>query len=120
MAGAGLIDADPDGCRGDRCDYAAHHLRGTHLRHYCRHCRRASGWADYHLDLFTTKVAARRYFIEGATQNIATITMIILLMGVYGVLKEYGLLDQLVAKLDNLVGNSPRSTELTMFGFTWF
>lgn len=71
-------------------------------------------------DLFSIEGgSAQGILIEGATQNIATITMIILLMGVYGVLKEYGLLDQLVAKLDNLVGNSPRSTELTMFGFTW-
>jgi Na+/H+ antiporter NhaC len=71
-------------------------------------------------DLFFIEgMGAKGILVEGAIQNIDTIAMIILLMGAYGVMRAYGVLDTLIGKLDGVVGRSPRDTELTMFGFTW-
>ncbi|KGJ87864.1 Na+/H+ antiporter NhaC family protein [Thalassotalea sp. ND16A] len=57
--------------------------------------------------------------VEGATSNLDTIVMIVLMMGAYGVLREYGLLDSLISSLKGSWGNTPRNTELTMFGIGW-
>ena len=63
--------------------------------------------------------SARGILIEGATTNVDTIVMIVLLMGTYGILKAYGLLDALVNKLTSSFGSTPRRVELTMFGCAW-
>ena len=71
-------------------------------------------------DLFSVEgMGAKGILVEGAIQNIDTIAMIILLMGAYGVMRAYGILDSLIGRLGGVVGSSARGTELTMFGFTW-
>jgi Na+/H+ antiporter NhaC len=57
--------------------------------------------------------------IEGTLENVDTVVMIIMMMGAYGVMRAYGLLDELVARIMQTTGNSPRSGELTMFGIGW-
>ena len=63
--------------------------------------------------------AAKGILIEGAITNVDTIVMIVLLMGTYGILRAYGLLDRVIASLQTALGRSPRGVELTMFGFAW-
>ncbi len=53
---------------------------------------------------------------EGAQSNIDTVMLIVLMMGAYGLLREYGLIDLMVSKLANSMTNTPRNTELTMLG----
>lgn len=53
---------------------------------------------------------------DGVQANIDTVILIVLMMGGYGLMRHYGLIDNLVAKLSNSLTNSPRNTELTMFG----
>jgi len=53
---------------------------------------------------------------DGAQANIDTVMLIVLMMGGYGLMRHYGLIDALVAKLSRSLTNSPRNTELTMFG----
>ena len=69
--------------------------------------------------LYVDGMNARGIIVEGAIQNLDTVVMIVILMGAYGVMREYGLLDSLIGRLKGLAGNSPRGTELTMFGLTW-
>jgi len=57
--------------------------------------------------------------VEGATSNLDTIVMIVLMMACYGVLRAYGILDRIVSGLRASVGNTVRATELTMFGVGW-
>ncbi|WP_206486279.1 Na+/H+ antiporter NhaC family protein [Thalassotalea sp. G2M2-11] len=57
--------------------------------------------------------------ITGVIKNLETIIMIILMMGAYGILKSYGLLDCLVSKLGQVFGKTTRQSELSMFGITW-
>ena len=57
--------------------------------------------------------------IEGALQNLDTIVMIIMLMGAYGVMRAYGILDRVVNSMKGALANTPRATELTMFGIGW-
>ncbi len=61
----------------------------------------------------------RGILIEGATSNLDTIVMIVLMMGCYGVLRAYGVLDSIVKALQTSVGKTVRATELTMFGVGW-
>ena len=63
--------------------------------------------------------SARGILIEGATNNVYTVVMIVLLMGTYGVLRAYGLLDKVIGSLKTSFGRTPRGVELTMFGFAW-
>jgi Na+/H+ antiporter NhaC len=57
--------------------------------------------------------------MEGALANLDTAVMILLMMGCYGVMREYGLLDSLLATMKSRTGGTPRAAELSMFGVTW-
>ena len=57
--------------------------------------------------------------VEGAAQNLETIVMIVMLMGAYGVMRSYGILDRVVNSIKGVFGDTPRDTELTMFGIGW-
>ncbi|NVK24211.1 MAG: hypothetical protein HWE10_04735 [Gammaproteobacteria bacterium] len=58
--------------------------------------------------------------VAGVKNNLETIVMIIMMMGAYGILKAYGLLDKLVASLSHQFGKTAKSSELTMFSLVWF
>ena len=71
-------------------------------------------------DLFAIEgMGAKGILVEGAIANLDTIVMIIILMGAYGVMRAYGVLDTLINSLRGALGKTPRDTELTMFGFAW-
>ena len=53
---------------------------------------------------------------DGALANIDTVMLIVLMMGAYGVMRHYGLIDLMVSKLAISLTNSPRNTELTILG----
>lgn len=71
------------------------------------------GWGDL---LNVENGSAQGILIEGAIQNLSTVVMIILMMGAYGVVRAFGLLDALIKSLKRRQGDSARNTELTMFG----
>lgn len=79
----------------------------------------ATGLIDWQQIAYVQDGQVRGILAEGAIQNLGTIIMIVLMMGAYGVMRAYGLLDDIVAGLKSSVGHSPRSTELTLFGVTW-
>ena len=54
--------------------------------------------------------------VDGAMANIDTVMLIVLMMGAYGVMRHYGLIDAMVSKLSTSFTNSPRNTELTILG----
>jgi len=62
---------------------------------------------------------AKGILVEGAVTNLDTIVMIVILMGAFGIMRAYGVLDTLIDSLKGTLGKSPRDTELTMFGFAW-
>lgn len=64
--------------------------------------------------------AVHGLLVEGATKNLDTIVMIVLMMGCYGVIRAYGLLETIVESLKGVAGRTVRATELTMFGIAWF
>lgn len=71
-------------------------------------------------DLFSIEgMGAKGILVEGSIANLDTIVMIIILMGAYGIMRAYGVLDTLINSLQGALGKTPRSTELTMFGFAW-
>ena len=71
-------------------------------------------------DLFSIEgMGAKGILVEGSIANLDTIVMIIILMGAYGVMRAYGVLDTLINSLQGALGKTPRDTELTMFGFAW-
>lgn len=53
---------------------------------------------------------------DGVQSNVDTVMLIVLMMGAYGLLRHYGLIDSMVAKLATSLTNTPRNTELTMLG----
>ncbi|MBU3070942.1 hypothetical protein KOI40_14050 [Aestuariicella sp. G3-2] len=57
--------------------------------------------------------------VEGVVQNLETVVMILLMMGAYGVMRAYGVLEAIVTSLKSKLGKTPRSTELTLFGIGW-
>lgn len=71
-------------------------------------------------DLFSvTDGKAGGILLDGAQQNLDTAAMILLMMGAYGVMREYGLLEIIIGNLKSHVGRSARATELTLFGIGW-
>ncbi|MDH3441800.1 MAG: hypothetical protein OEM63_13660, partial [Gammaproteobacteria bacterium] len=71
-------------------------------------------------DLFSIEgMGAKGILVEGSIANLDTIVMIIILMGAYGIMRAYGVLDTLINSLQGTIGKTPRGTELTMFGFAW-
>ncbi len=71
-------------------------------------------------DLFYIEEAgAKGILVEGAITNLDTIVMIVILMGAFGIMRAYGVLDTLIDRLKGKLGKSPRDTELAMFGFAW-
>jgi len=79
----------------------------------------ASGLIDWEQIFYVNEGGPAGILVDGALQNLDTVVMIILMMGAYGVMRTYGLLDTIVMSLKNSVGKTPRSTELTMFGVGW-
>ncbi|MBN7796559.1 Na+/H+ antiporter NhaC family protein [Parahaliea mediterranea] len=77
------------------------------------------GLIDWHQVAYLEDRQVKGILAEGATQNLGTIIMIVLMMGAYGVMRAYGLLDAIVAGLKGGAGASARATELTLFGVTW-
>ncbi|MEP4486017.1 MAG: Na+/H+ antiporter NhaC family protein [Halioglobus sp.] len=57
--------------------------------------------------------------MTGALENVETAVMILLMMGCYGVMREFGLMDALLHGLKSSSGHSPRAAEASMFGVTW-
>ncbi|GEM_PF-2203342 len=57
--------------------------------------------------------------VEGLSGMFAVVLMIMVLMSTFGLMRHYGLMETIVARLKMLFGSSPRTSELAMFGVAW-
>ncbi|QYJ80102.1 Na+/H+ antiporter NhaC family protein [Shewanella acanthi] len=78
----------------------------------------STGLLTPHQLLYVEQRTVKGVLVEGVTKNINTIMMILLMMGAYGIMKAYGVLQLIVDKLQAAFARTVQKAELTMMAIT--